>query len=143
MIGKLKDMFNGKTEKIDYGKYNILIVEDSQVDQRLIQDILTKRGFNVAYASNGQEGLVKAKEIKPDLIILDCEMPVMGGIEMCKTLKQTLDLTEIPVIFLTSLDTPKNIIDCFELDAENYLSKPVSPKILLSEIHNVLKLTTS
>lgn len=116
----------------------ILVVEDSDVDRKWIEATLEKAKFRVISAVNGAIGLETAKTEKPDLIILDCDMPVMGGVEMCGKLREQNETEDIPVIFLTSVDTPANIVDCFEVDAENYLSKPISPKLLISQIEEVL-----
>jgi len=118
-------------------KRKILIVEDNEVDQKLIHKSLEKLGFQFTLAENGQVGLDKVKSDKLDLIICDCDMPVMTGHELIKTLKCDKEFFNIPVIFLTSIDTPKNIIECFELDAENYLAKPVNPSLLSAEVKKV------
>ena len=115
----------------------ILAVDDNEVDRRVIKSILDKK-YNVITANDGKEGLEMIREHKPDLIVLDCEMPVMTGNEMCKIMKDDNDLKEIPVLFLTSINTPNNIIECFELDAENHLSKPVNSKVLISQVDAVL-----
>ncbi len=117
----------------------ILIVDDNEIDRKVIQSTLEKAGYSTIQAENGQIGLQKAKQENPDLIFLDCQMPVMDGLTMCKKLKEEDDFKNIPVIFLTALDTPRNIIDCFEVDAENYLSKPISPKILTQQVKFILE----
>ena len=117
----------------------ILIVDDNEIDRKVIQSTLEKAGYSTIQAENGQIGLQKAKQESPDLIFLDCQMPVMDGLTMCKKLKEEDDFKNIPVIFLTALDTPRNIIDCFEVDAENYLSKPISPKILTQQVKFILE----
>ncbi len=117
----------------------ILIVDDNEIDRKVIQSALEKAGYSTIQAENGQIGLQKAKQESPDLIFLDCQMPVMDGLTMCKKLKEEDDFKNIPVIFLTALDTPRNIIDCFEVDAENYLSKPISPKILTQQVKFILE----
>jgi len=138
MFEKIKKLFAAQRGSANT-KGKVLVVEDSEVDQKFLSATLTKNGYQVRIAENGEVGLQKAKEDKPDLILLDCEMPVMGGVEMCKRLKDDNDLHEVPVIFLTAVNTPRNIIDCFELDAENYLSKPISSKLLMSFVESVLK----
>jgi adenylate cyclase len=116
----------------------ILVVEDSETDQKVICRIVESAGYDVIKANDGEEGLKLAKAKLPDMVLLDCEMPKMNGVEMCRRLKEDAKLCDTPVIFITSVETPRNIIDCFELEAENYLSKPVSAKILLSQIENIL-----
>ena len=115
----------------------ILVVEDNEVDRKLIVKTLERQGYAVQTANNGKQGLEQATASKPEVIILDCEMPEMGGLEMCKHLKGIDDTRRIPVVFLTSLDTPSNVIDCFEADAENFLAKPIKPRVLLKEIERI------
>jgi len=100
---------------------------------------LEKKGFEVSLAENGEEGLKAARALTPQLIILDCDMPVMDGPQMCQSLKDYDETHEIPVFFLTSIDTPKNIIECFQFDAAHYLSKPVNPKILLTQVQEIIE----
>ena len=141
MFDKIKSLLTG-TDKNSIkanSKYKILVVEDGEVDRKLIVSVLAKNGFQVVTANDGQQGLDVAQSEKPNLIIADCEMPVMDGIEMCRQLKETEGTQHIPVVFLTGLDTPRNVIDCFETDAENYLNKPIKPKILLEEIQQVFQ----
>jgi len=138
MFKKMQNFFYRQPDPKN-GKWSILVVEDNHVDQKLIADALQRGGFKIFIAANGQEGLALAKTTKPDLIILDCDMPVMNGLEMCRKLREDDSLEHTPVIFLTSNDTPKNIIDCFELDAENYLTKPISAKTLVSQVQASLK----
>jgi len=139
MFTQIKDiLFNHKNVE-EHMNQTILTVEDNEIDRILIEKILTKAGYKVRLAVDGAKGLESIKEVRPDLIVLDCEMPVMGGVEMCRRLKENQATASIPVLFLTSVDTPKNIIECFELDAENYLNKPISAKLLLSEVEAILK----
>ncbi|MDP8212313.1 MAG: response regulator [Candidatus Zapsychrus exili] len=139
MFNKLNQIFNRKDLKIQANKgYSILVVEDNEVDRKIIHRTLESKGYNVLIAENGAIGLKMAKEHKPNLVLLDCEMPVMDGKEMCRRLKEDEDISKIPVVFLTGLTTPKNIIDCFDLELENYLSKPVKPGLLASQIEMIL-----
>jgi CheY-like chemotaxis protein len=117
----------------------VLVVEDNIVDQKIICNILKNLNYQVLTAHNGEEGIEIAKAMKPHLIIMDCEMPVMNGWDATRTLKENESTAKIPVVFLTSVKTPKNIVDCFDLDAENYLSKPVSAKVLRDQIPLILK----
>ena len=116
----------------------ILIVEDSEVDRRIIEQTVQRAGYQSVLAENGKKGLEMVKKERPDLIILDCEMPVMGGKEMCESLKNDLKTQNIPIIFLTSIDTPDNIVECFELEAQNFLRKPLQPRVLISHIKTIL-----
>ena len=118
----------------------ILVVEDNEVDRKVIVATLQRRGYTVMTAENGAVGLEMAKAKLPDVIVLDCEMPVMGGVEMCRRLKESKPGQNIPVLFLTSVDTPRNVIDCFEADASNFLTKPLNSSVLLSQIRSILEM---
>ncbi|HNV23729.1 MAG TPA: response regulator [Candidatus Omnitrophota bacterium] len=137
MFSFLNKIFNKKKQPLSLRK-TILVVEDNEVDRTIIQKTLEKEGYSVFWAENGAVGLKKAKEQKPDLILLDCEMPIMDGQETCRRIKEDADLKNIPVLFLTGLNTPKNVVECFDLDAENFLAKPVNPSMLITQINTIL-----
>ena len=75
---------------------------------------------------------------KPDLVLLDVVLPGMSGLEVCKQLKRNPKTERIPVIFITGLDTPKNLIDCYEYGAEDFLSKSISSRLLIHQIDQTL-----
>jgi CheY-like chemotaxis protein len=133
-----ENLFKSKKKHMNV---TILIVDDSEIDRKLIFKALEGEGYRLVQAENGELGLQTALRENPDLIFLDCQMPVMDGLTMCKKLKENSRTKTIPVVFLTALDTPRNIIDCFEVDAENYLSKPISPKILVNQVKLILQET--
>ena len=112
----------------------ILVVEDEYSQRLTLQKILEKHGAEVFLAENGNEGLRKAAEQFPDLILLDERMPVMTGLEMCKKIKELEVTKSIPIIFLTAADSPHEIVEHFELGAELHLSKPINAKELISQI---------
>jgi len=141
MFDRIKKLFSGKDCE-DSDKL-ILVVEDNPVDLKVITKILESKKYKVISAANGEEGLKIAKDNRPDLMILDCQMPVLNGLEMCKMVKEDVDIKDIPVIFLTGIDTSKNVLDCFEADAWNYLSKPIDAKVLMSEIEAVINKNVS
>ena len=116
----------------------ILVIEDSCVDQRMVSSVIERGGYTALVANNGKEGFEAAKLQKPQLIILDYNLPDILGPEVCKLLKAHSDTSYIPVLYLTSMTGPENVISCFE-QGENYLAKPVSPKILLNQIEHILK----
>ena len=121
-------------------KKNILIVEDDQDIQQLVGFNLIKAGFLVEYADSGEQALDKIKKNQhPDLIILDIMLPEMDGIEACKILRTENQTAEIPIIMLTAKGEETDIIDGLEVGADDYITKPFSPKILLSRIKAVLR----
>jgi CheY-like chemotaxis protein len=137
MFTFLKRMF-GKKE-VPKKDACILVVDDNEIDRKVIESMLNKRGYTTLMAENGERGLEVAKARHPSLIVLDCEMPVMTGAQMCERLKEDHSTQDIPVLFLTSTDTPKNIVECFQTDAENFLTKPVNPQVFMRQIDDILK----
>jgi len=116
----------------------VLVIEDTEVDQRVACAAIERGGYTALKAGNGNSGFELAKEQKPDLIILDYNLPDINGPEVCRLLKANTDTSRIPVLFLTSLTAPNNVIKCFE-QGENYLAKPISTKLLLKQIDSILK----
>lgn len=139
MFERIKKFFNSNSEDNPLNQPKILVVDDSAVDRTFLSKILSKASYQVKLAENGLEGLGVAAKDSPDLIILDCEMPEMDGVEMCRRLKANPATQNIPVIFLTSDNTPRKIIECFEADAENHLTKPVNSRVLIDQIASILK----
>lgn len=115
----------------------ILVVDDSKFTLELIKSILEKENFNLEFASNGKEGVKKAQEFIPDLIILDIEMPVMNGFEACKNLKEDDVTKNIPVLMLTSKDTMDDLKKGFEVKADYYMTKPFDSKSLTDNVKKV------
>ena len=132
----LKKFFNNNNP---LGKYTVLVVDDNPVDLKIIVHALKDLGCKVMTAENGSEGYVKAVSHKPDIILTDCNMPYMDGVEMCRQIKEDETTKNIPVIFLTGVDSPRNVVECFALDAENFICKPINPKVLTEQIKRVLE----
>jgi len=118
----------------------ILFVDDNPVDRTLISRLLTKDDFNILLAEDGTKGLKMAQEGKPDLILLDILLPGISGIELCKKLKKNPATQDIPVIFYTSIDTPKHLIDFSSYGARDYIQKTTPPEELIASIKNILKI---
>ena len=136
MMKFLKKIFE-KKQIIPARDLSVLLIEDNDIDAKVISEIIKKQGWSVLVAENGKKGVDAAKSKKPDIIIMDCEMPVMGGLDACKEIKDTIETKDIPVIFLTGNDSPGNIVECFGADAENYLAKPVNARSLISCINRI------
>jgi CheY-like chemotaxis protein len=134
MLGLFKNKNDGR-----FAKMMVLIVEDNEVDRKIIVKTLKTLGCKVMIAENGSEGYIKAVSHKPDLILSDCNMPYMDGVEMCRQIKEDESTKDIPVIFLTGVDSPRNVIDCFSLEAESFVCKPINPKMLSNQIASVLE----
>ena len=120
----------------------ILVIEDTEVDRRLACAAIERGGYTALKANNGRSGFELAKEQRPDLIILDYNLPDIQGPEVCSLLKENHDTRDIPVLFLTSMTDPDYVVNCFE-QGENYLAKPISTKLLLKQINSILKDTQS
>ncbi len=125
------------TQKEDTAK-EILIVEDSETQVELLRRSLTGNGYKVSIARNGAEGLASAREHRPDLIISDIMMPVMDGYQFCRELKDSETLRDIPLMLLTQLSEPEEVIKGLEAGADNYLTKPFEEDFLLIKIKSLL-----
>jgi CheY-like chemotaxis protein len=133
-------------------KTHILVVDDNRSLVRIIQGLLQKEGHEVLTAFDGVDGLQKAREEKPDLIILDVVMPRMDGYEVCRLLQDDPDTAAIPVLMLTvkgQVDAPdlddraletgiRERMDGYEAGAVEFLSKPIKAKELLSRVKTLL-----
>jgi two-component system phosphate regulon response regulator PhoB len=121
----------------------ILIIEDDRDIAELVEYNLKEERFQVEVCANGQKGLAKAQKNPPDLIVLDLMLPDLGGIEICKALKQDSKLRSIPVLMLTAKGEEVDRIVGFEVGAEDYITKPFSPRELVLRVKAVLKRTQS
>lgn len=117
----------------------ILIIEDEKDILELIAFNLECSGYHVLKASNGEDGLVIAQAEIPDLVLLDVMMPGIDGFDVCRTLKQNPKTRKVPIIMLTARGEDTDIVSGLELGAEDYVTKPFSPKILVARIRTVLR----
>jgi len=115
----------------------ILIVEDSPTQAEQLKYILERNDFHVYVANNGKEALVMLAERKPGLILSDIVMPEMDGYELCKHIKADDNLRDIPVILVTALSDPKDVVKALECGAGNFISKPYDEEFLLSRIQYI------
>lgn len=125
-------------------KAKILLVDDDKDFVEATTLVLESKPYEVVVAYNGDEGLAKARQDKPDLIILDIIMPVKDGFSAAEQLKRDPELRNIPVIMLTSFaekggETSLSVSQGFTLDTEDYVDKPVSPQELLGRVERLLK----
>jgi two-component system alkaline phosphatase synthesis response regulator PhoP len=117
----------------------ILVVDDEQDILELIRHTLNKEGYDVHVAANGQQAVEKAKKIKPSLILMDVMMPVMDGMEACRQLKEDPETSGLPIIFLTARSEEFAELAGFEAGADDYISKPIRSRVLLSRIRAILR----
>lgn len=117
---------------------NILIVEDSPTQLEHLQYMLEQNGYTVIASLNGAAAKEVLKDQKPDLIITDIIMPELDGYGLCELVKQSPDLKHIPVMLLTNLSDPKDVIKGLQAGADNFLTKPYNEQFLLSRIRYIL-----
>lgn len=120
-------------------KQTILVVDDEQDLLDLIEYNLKKEGFDVIKAENGQDGIKKAREHNPNLVLLDIMMPKMDGMEVCDQMRVDADLKHIPIIFLTARGDEKTEVEGLDKGADDYITKPISTTKLISRIKAVLR----
>jgi two-component system, sensor histidine kinase and response regulator len=116
----------------------VLIVEDSPTQREALRHLLEKHDFQVEAAVNGQEALIKLKQVRPLAVIADIVMPEMDGYELCRRMKDDCGLQNIPVILLTSLSDPEDVIMGLECGADYFIMKPYNESFLLSRIQHIL-----
>lgn len=116
----------------------LLLVEDNEELLHILTSLLSPL-YRVVIAMDGKEGLDKAMEERPDLILSDIVMPVMSGVEMCSKIKNSFDLCHIPVVLLTALTSDNNKLKGLQCGADDYIEKPFNNKMLLGRIANILR----
>ena len=114
----------------------ILVVDDDKNICELLNIYLKNEGYNVVFAYDGSDAVNKAKEEKPDLIVLDVMMPIINGWEACKLIRQ---FTTVPIIMLTALDTLENKVQGLNIGADDYIVKPFEPVEVLARINAHLR----
>jgi len=119
-------------------KVKILIAEDSPTQALKLQEFLEKNNFDVIMAKNGKEGVDLIQKEKPQILISDVVMPEMSGYELCTWVRNTEEFKALPIILLTTLSDPENIIQGLEAGADNFVTKPYSEKFLLARIHYIV-----
>jgi predicted ATPase/signal transduction histidine kinase/DNA-binding response OmpR family regulator/tRNA A-37 threonylcarbamoyl transferase component Bud32 len=128
-----------ETGKGKKGKHVILVVEDNADVRRFIRGPLETL-YRVEEAVNGKDGIEKAKEIVPDLVVSDVMMPEADGYELCRVLKTEVATSHIPIILLTARASDESVIEGLETGADDYITKPFNIKILLARIKNLIDL---
>lgn len=117
----------------------ILIVEDEENIRQLVRYNLEKEGFQVIEAADGLQGQKMAKTEKPDLVLLDLMLPEMDGLEVCRTLKGAAGTSALPIIMLTAKSEEIDKVIGLELGADDYMTKPFSPRELVARVKAVLR----
>jgi two-component system, OmpR family, alkaline phosphatase synthesis response regulator PhoP len=117
----------------------ILLVDDEKDILEFLQYNLEREGYKVFVASDGLEGVEMAQKVSPDLILMDVMMPRMDGIEACQTIRQDLQLKSPLIAFLTSRAEDYSQVAGFEAGADDYITKPIRPRLLVSKVEALLR----
>ncbi|MFN6945264.1 MAG: response regulator transcription factor [Cytophagaceae bacterium] len=124
-------------------RHKVLVVDDEPDILELLEYNLLKAGFDVATASDGKEAIEKAKEFLPNLILMDIMMPKMDGIESVTQIRKNVKLSDTYIIFLTSRSEEYSEIAAFEAGANDFITKPIKPRALMSRISAYFKRDSS
>jgi two-component system alkaline phosphatase synthesis response regulator PhoP len=122
-------------------EFTQFIVDDEEDIQELLKFNLTKEGYEVLLAGNGEKALESARNKNPQLIVLDLMLPGIDGLSVCKKLKNEPKTASIPIIMLTAKGEESDIVTGLEIGADDYVTKPFSPKVLIARIRKLLRKT--
>lgn len=117
----------------------ILIVEDQEDNRRIVRDLLTSAGYELIEAVTGEDGVALAQSRRPDLILMDIQLPGLDGYEATRRIKSSTDLALIPVIAVTSYALSGDDLAAYEAGADAYVAKPFRPRELLATIRGFLE----
>lgn len=120
-------------------KSTIVVVEDEEDIYEVVRYNLEKEGFHVHGAFSGEIAQQKIKVHHPDLVLLDLMLPGISGLDLCRKLKQQDDTRQIPIIMVTAKTEDSDIVAGLELGAEDYITKPFSPRVLIARVRSVLR----
>lgn len=127
----------GHTDKSEAG---ILIVDDLEVNRSILEEIIRDMGYEPVSAGSGEEALKLVREIRPRLILSDISMPGMDGYELCRILKNDKKTKNIPIIFISAYDNPKDIMEGLTLGGADYITKPFFPEVVQARVGVHLRL---
>lgn len=141
-MNQYTDIFfkNNKKKEVIIMAAKILVADDESRIRKLVNDFLSREGYEIIEANDGQEALDKFYELSPDLVILDVMMPQFTGLEVCKEIRVS---STVPIIILTAKDTESDELSGFSSGADEYISKPFSPKILVARVNALLRRSNS
>lgn len=139
----MMDLGDTLGSKINRGDYKILVVDDVVSNVLLLKILLTNEGFQVCTANNGDECINVAKTDNPDLILLDVMMPGISGFDTAVILKKEKETSEIPIIFLTALNNPSELVHGFQVGANDFLTKPFNKEELVMRVMHQIQLVAA
>lgn len=122
----------------DYSKYTVLIVDDLPVNIILLKTMLTRTNVKMLTAANGEEALDIVRRLKPELVLLDIQMPIMNGFEVLKEIKADDQLKQTAVIMVSAFTSAEDIEQSMQLGAAGFIKKPVIMDLLLSSVTSQL-----
>jgi len=117
----------------------ILVVEDTEDNRRILRDLLTNAGFDVIEATDGERGVAAAREERPDLILMDIQLPVIDGYEATRRIKADSELGNIPIIAVTSYALSGDEEKTRHAGCDGYIAKPYSPRQILAMVRDFLR----
>ena len=117
----------------------ILVVDDEEDILDLVAYNLAKNGFDVSCVATGEEAIDSAEQSNPDLMLLDLMLPGLDGLQVCRQLKNQNETREIPIVMLTAKSEEPDVITGLELGADDYITKPFSPRVLVARVRAVLR----
>ena len=129
--------------EINPSEYKILIVDDVMSNVLLLKVLLTNEKFAIATASNGRQALEQVEKENPDLVLLDVMMPDMSGFEVAQHLKSNPNTADIPIIFLTALNSTADIVKGFQVGANDFISKPFNKEELIIRVTHQISLVAA
>jgi len=128
-----------RAANVSPGTGRILVVEDEQDVAELLRYHLSKEGYDVVVAGNGQDAVKRARDVRPELILLDIMVPQLNGWEVCRRLKAEEETRSIPIIMVTGRVEEGDKVLGFELGADDYVTKPFSPRELVARVRAVAR----
>jgi two-component system cell cycle response regulator DivK len=119
---------------VNVPRRRILVVEDQEDNRRILRDLLTSAGYEVVEAHTGEEGVAAASRERPDLILMDIDLPGIDGHEATRRIKANAELRAVPLIVVTSYALSGDEVKARDAGADDYVSKPFSPRALLAKV---------
>ena len=135
----LQKQSTGTAEKWEMATERILVVDDEEDLLELIQYNLSKEGYQVRCVTTGEMAVREARVQMPDLVLLDLMLPAVDGLAVCKALKQDPKTQHIPIVMVTAKTEEADVVSGLELGADDYITKPFSPRVLLARVRAVLR----
>ena len=129
--------------KINPSEYKVLIVDDVISNVLLLKVLLNNEKFQIVTASNGTEALAQVKKEKPDLVLLDVMMPDISGFDVAKQMKADPEMSDIPIIFLTALNSTADIVKGFQVGGNDFISKPFNKEELIIRVTHQISLVAA